>query len=397
MKNKKSVNIKELISIRMIPNILKSMEDANDENELKILEDLLIGSMISSIAIVVGILNVINVLSWEGTQYEALIAPLLLLVFGVLIDFISTHVKENRIRVHQMSWCMAAILGDLVYIFYAMLGSMVWGFVYLFMLISIIRLDRIMYRYITASSSVIAVSLLYWYEGSKMMDTIRGYRIQFAAYVVACIVGFLWSKMYAKRFKKSAAQYNEVVEQKLELEALNEEILHIAYHDALTGLPNRKSIIEKIDQLIWSTPDNKEKFAVVFIDLDGFKDVNDKMGHHLGDEYLKEVGRRLEKNMAPKDVAGRIGGDEFALIIPNVKGIEAVREYVDGLRQAIHETYYLDKNVVELSASIGITLYPDNGQNTYDLLKTADMAMYSVKNRGKNQVAFYTTDETDLI
>ncbi|GGY07201.1 EAL domain-containing protein [Paludibacterium paludis] len=172
-----------------------------------------------------------------------------------------------------------------------------------------------------------------------------------------------------------------------------EERLHfLANHDALTGLPNRTLFMERLQSAIDRASESGERLALLFIDLDRFKLVNDTLGHLAGDELLIMVAELLRERIPAHGTVARLSGDEFILLIENV---ESVRQ-VAGLAQSLTETMSSEKQVsgqnVFVSASIGISLYPDDGTMADILLGNADAAMYRAKERGKNTFQFYTTD-----
>ncbi|KUJ72314.1 bifunctional diguanylate cyclase/phosphodiesterase [Thiomicrospira sp. WB1] len=173
-----------------------------------------------------------------------------------------------------------------------------------------------------------------------------------------------------------------------------EELYYLAHHDALTGLANRSLFTDLLSQAIAENQRNHTAFAVLFIDLDHFKEINDSLGHARGDEVLKLVGKRLEKLSRDSDTIARLGGDEFAFLVRGLhlpSGAVVVAEKIlDDLRDGLvidEETYYL-------SASIGISLFPEDGDTPDLLLRNADAAMYHAKDSDRNTYAFYTHDLT---
>lgn len=178
----------------------------------------------------------------------------------------------------------------------------------------------------------------------------------------------------------------------------NEDKLnYLAFFDVLTELPNRKMIINRLDLLINLSTSQTMQFVTVFIDLDNFKRINDSMGHHSGDLLLLAVALRLKVLIHPDDMLGRLGGDEFALIIQRQLKEEEIFEYVESLRVALLAPFTIERTEVSISASIGISIYPQNGENSIELLKCADTAMYKSKDSGKNAVQFFSKDMKDEI
>jgi diguanylate cyclase (GGDEF)-like protein len=178
-----------------------------------------------------------------------------------------------------------------------------------------------------------------------------------------------------------------------ELRAAEQLQQYMASHDTLTGLPNRGSFIETLSGAL-EDPDC-ERLAVVFFDLDGFKAINDNLGHAMGDELLNDVAGRLRRTVGRSDSVARLGGDEFVAMLPVVQGPEAVREVTEKIRREIEKTYHVSGLECWVSCSIGIAMYPDDGSDPDELIKRADTAMYHAKSHGRNQVSFFQTTMTD--
>jgi diguanylate cyclase (GGDEF)-like protein len=168
----------------------------------------------------------------------------------------------------------------------------------------------------------------------------------------------------------------------------NQELTHLALHDMLTGLPNRTLLADRIQQAIQAVNERGGCFALMFIDLDGFKPVNDAFGHHMGDQLLREVGLRLREDLRSQDTLARIGGDEFVLLVQLTQPDDAMglAERQVGL---INRAFKVAEHELKISASIGIALFPGNGSNPQDLLMNADAAMYHAKGMGKNGYSFF--------
>jgi diguanylate cyclase (GGDEF)-like protein len=168
----------------------------------------------------------------------------------------------------------------------------------------------------------------------------------------------------------------------------------IATHDNLTGLPNRHSFYEHLQQILRSAEKNQNRFAVVFIDLDGFKPINDTLGHAAGDEVLRSVASRLKQCVRHDDVVARIGGDEFVIILLDIETtsmLSVVRKIID----MIAAPYTGIAKTVTLTSSVGIATYPDNGRTVDEMVAHADAAMYRSKRAGRN--CFSLNGETQTV
>jgi len=171
-----------------------------------------------------------------------------------------------------------------------------------------------------------------------------------------------------------------------------ERIRYQANYDALTGLPNRALFLDRLNQSIGAMKRGGKRLALMFIDLDGFKLVNDTLGHEVGDLLLKEASERLIECVRPGDTVARFGGDEFTVIVPDIDGPSTIPLIAQRLIDALNEPFHLKGHDSFVSGSVGITLYPDDGARATDLLRNADAAMYRAKEQGKATFHFYTTD-----
>ena len=171
-----------------------------------------------------------------------------------------------------------------------------------------------------------------------------------------------------------------------------ERMLHLAHHDALTGLPNRSMIAERLDLTIAQANRNGGTVLVAFIDLDGFKLVNDGLGHNAGDELLKVVAARMGGCLRAGDTVGRFGGDEFVVLLNEPRNSENAAPVLERVREAVLKSMTLNGQEVQVSCSIGVAVYPQDGADAETLLMHADAAMYRAKDLGKNNCQFYTSE-----
>jgi diguanylate cyclase (GGDEF)-like protein len=166
------------------------------------------------------------------------------------------------------------------------------------------------------------------------------------------------------------------------------ELSKRAEHDALTGLPNRLVFRDRLDQALAQASRDNDLVGLLFIDLDGFKPVNDRLGHDVGDLLLQQVAERLRQTIRHVDTVARLAGDEFTITLPSIASEQDAGMVAHKVLQAISEPYDLGAAVAQVTASIGVSIYPSDGADTDSLIKGADKAMYRAKNQGKNGVAF---------
>ncbi|MBD3222971.1 diguanylate cyclase, partial [bacterium] len=171
-----------------------------------------------------------------------------------------------------------------------------------------------------------------------------------------------------------------------------EEIRRIAYYDALTRLPNRAFFLEQLGRTIASSRRTGHRSALLFCDLDNFKDVNDTLGHDKGDLLLQAIAERLSGCIRKGDTLGRLGGDEFVLLLPRVESSRDAVMVARKIKEQLARPFDLDGHEVFTSPSIGIAFYPDDGDTVSSLLKHADMAMYAAKKKGRNRYQFFSED-----
>ncbi len=169
-----------------------------------------------------------------------------------------------------------------------------------------------------------------------------------------------------------------------------EELKYQAHHDALTGLANRVLFNDRLEQSIKKAKRLKKKVALFFIDLDHFKEINDSLGHQAGDEVLKETTKRLHSVIREEDSLARLGGDEFTLTIENIQKSQDAVSFANKILKVLAKPLSIEGHTLYVSSSIGISIYPDDGESLRDLLKCADSAMYKVKDEGRNNFQFYT-------
>ncbi|WP_114418366.1 EAL domain-containing protein [Marinospirillum perlucidum] len=182
-----------------------------------------------------------------------------------------------------------------------------------------------------------------------------------------------------------AAIFSDITDRKHK----EERIHSLAYYDELTGLANRRLLIDRLELSLGAAKRHKHKMGILFLDLDLFKRINDTLGHQAGDEVLKEVARRLEANINEGDSVARLGGDEFTILVPEVETLHELEAEASRLIAAVTEPLTVLENSLVVSTSIGISIYPDDGDTAENLLKHADTAMYRAKDSGRNNYCFY--------
>jgi diguanylate cyclase (GGDEF)-like protein/PAS domain S-box-containing protein len=196
----------------------------------------------------------------------------------------------------------------------------------------------------------------------------------------------------AGQFVRRAGIVQDVTERK-EQEA---RIEHLAYHDALTGLPNRAMLMDRLTQALAQAQRRQVEAAVVFIDLDRFKLVNDSLGHGAGDALLQEVARRVRGALREDDTVARVGGDEFQVVLPQITGPTDAAHVAEKVMAVLGVPFMLEGQELHVTASLGLSLYPRDGTSGELLLKYADMALYAAKGEGRNAYRFFSPEMNAL-
>lgn len=184
-------------------------------------------------------------------------------------------------------------------------------------------------------------------------------------------------------------RYVSVFHDITELRRKDEHIRHMAFHDALTGLPNRTLLLERLEHGVVRCLRERGRLSVTYIDLDRFKNINDGLGHNVGDLLLQEVARRLKQRVRELDTVARLGGDEFVVLMEDLKEPEHCANLAQELITEISKPMELQGHSVEIGASMGMAFFPEDGDDPLELMKRADMAMYAAKDAGRNTYRFF--------
>lgn len=175
-----------------------------------------------------------------------------------------------------------------------------------------------------------------------------------------------------------------------------EKIAYLAHYDLITDLPNRTLFYDRLEHAIAQARRYKQRVAVLFLDLDGFKKINDNFGHQVGDGLLKGVATRLNENTRSMDTVARVGGDEFIFILNDIEHIDNAATVAKKVVEALAQPFIIQKNICQIGGSIGIAIFPEDSVNAETLVKQADEAMYLAKNGGKNNFQFYSANKRPI-
>jgi diguanylate cyclase (GGDEF)-like protein len=203
----------------------------------------------------------------------------------------------------------------------------------------------------------------------------------------------VWAQLTASVVRGAAgaplymvAQIEDITDRK----RIREQVHQLAFHDTLTSLPNRRLLLDRFNQALVQAKRFKRSLAVMYLDIDDFKRVNDTLGHDIGDELLKVVADRLLSCVRSMDAVCRQGGDEFIIVLSEIKLPHDAEVVADKIIRTINEPVYIQGYDLQITTSIGIAIFPVNGtDDANELMKKADMAMYEAKSKGKNGFKFY--------
>lgn len=202
----------------------------------------------------------------------------------------------------------------------------------------------------------------------------------------------VWTEVSTSEIRNAAGEFVGILGVTRDISArkrAEEKIHHLALHDPLTGLPNRTLLDDRLQQTIRLTEREKSHFALLFIDLDRFKPVNDQFGHATGDLLLQEVARRMQTCLRASDTLARIGGDEFVVLLPGVSDADHALAIAEKIRASLDRPFLISDHELLIAACIGTALYPEHGRDPIELARNADQAMYCAKQSGRNAVVLY--------
>ena len=215
--------------------------------------------------------------------------------------------------------------------------------------------------------------------------------------IIVPLTTMLTAAILAHYIKDLNARVDFSLRQQDELKQNAIELNRLAYYDQLTGMLNRESVIQELNSLSTMAKDHAAPFALVFIDMDNFKDINDTMGHHIGDELLQIVSKQFMSIKHPDDILGRLGGDEFALLIKRPLSEKEIYQAVSKYRDILASVTVVGQKTLSVSASFGVALLPKDTDDFMELITYADTAMYRAKVDGKNRIQFFNREMKETL
>lgn len=403
---------------KTIPGIIKIINESNDIDTIIAMENY-IGCYYAGPLVFIGIFfnyYIFYILMHFELRYVMKDCVSLLILS--LCFIITPYLKlKTKIITHWVSLLFSVLLIYLTVRFYRFMGPTIWTIAFIEIILASARITKTMLNYVAGTTFFIGMYFSIVLSKTPYEFGPLYYILQVILFVLLFIIVLAIHLINHSHYKRINQMYITEVSQREELESMYKEIAttheelqyqynelnvknkqlkineyrlyHQAHFDIITGLPNRKNIMDKIDYLLNISKNTKMFFYVVFIDLDSFKKINDSMGHHIGDFFIKYASQRLNSSIHKDDFLGRIGGDEFALIINRNLDEKEAYEYIEGIRMNFLKPFIVENNEIRSSASFGIVLFPRDGIEQIELMKNADTAMYKAKELGKNNIQFF--------
>jgi len=381
----------------MLENILSSgYTFQEDEYELKTKYVLLNGMLLllSTALLVVGTFRMLTGYYTQGFIDYAVIL--------VALIFILALRRSQKGQYKALSYLIAVTAsGVVIFSYYANSGNININAWFTALVIPIFFM--LGYRVAMAMSILFMIAIMLFSLDLKYTDTLNllfGYVPLFLSIVFLNIYELRFQQ-FAKLLTDANCNLEKKVQEKtlertLVLEKQKNELHHQANHDYLTGLPNRVQFQHKVQTVTTQSDLEHHSVAILFIDLDNFKDINDSYGHDVGDKVINITASRIKSAIREEDFLARFGGDEFVILIQNFKDKKELERIASQIITSISKHIVIERKTMFIACSIGISLYPDDTVSYQDFIKYADTAMYKAKERGRNCYQFYSTDMTEL-
>jgi diguanylate cyclase (GGDEF)-like protein len=412
--------------LRTVVDVLKAINDSVDTQEVKRLENILVYMLLLP---VIGLCSLISfIVSFFVIEYSFTISLINFgfFIFSGLVIHLIIKLKLNvNLTTHLLSiWISVWLLFTTVFYFqYAGPSIQPLGFVLI--LLTLFRITITMLLYVSAGTIIMGIWLWIQYNRTNFYMDHAYFTSHFLFYTILFVITTIVYRINSNRFRGIQDKLLTITKKNIEMEILNrnldanteillqqnkdietsnillkknEELLNqLAYFDDLTKLPNRKMLLDRLNLLIHQSGDNPIPFYLIFLDLDNFKIINDTMGHRSGDMLLQEIVSVLKSVLHPEDTLGRIGGDEFTILIHRNLPEDKILSYANNIRLKLASPVLVDHVEIHSSASFGIAMFPKDGTEVVELMKCADMAMYKAKEIGRNTVRFFESCMRDEI
>jgi diguanylate cyclase (GGDEF)-like protein len=321
--------------------------------------------------IIGGIVNFLSNYLFDEYEPIVLYFSIIILITGIVLIFLPLKKFTIKGITVFLTSVMCLIIPMLTFLYIEYSSITIWAFPFIFIIISLLFPSRM--PLLLIGTTTIFTQIAVWIIKPDNTINIIGtdYFARIGILLIGIIIATFVSNIYRARLEENIQQLNEIET--------------LAFHDHLTKLPNKYLFLEQLTHAISLSERKKQSLAIFFLDLDDFKSVNDAMGHSIGDKLLISVANRLTTQIRDCDICARAGGDEFLITFENINNIEAVNLIAKKINLLFNEPFELEKKSYYISAAIGISIYPTDGINAEELIKSADIAMYEAKKLGKNR------------
>lgn len=308
--------------------------------------------------------------------YSVLVFSFSMIFIGLMARWIVSLKLNEKITTHLLGLICFVTIPFIILKFEAIGGGSIWPVCFVFITGTLIFTNRTLFLY--TSLSAFLTQFLLWVQVPEITIVLNAssYITRIGLVVIIICIGFVVNKIYINKLAENRIYINTIEQ--------------LAYYDHLTGLPNRLLLANQLDQAICQARTQGTLLAVLFLDLDAFKIINDTMGHEVGDQLLIEISNQLLDKLYISDTVCRYGGDEFIILINHLHNAGDIHRIAEKILEVFGEPFILNEHASYITASLGVALFPNDGDNIDLLIKNADMAMYKAKARGRNQYEICT-------
>ncbi len=400
-----------------IETIIKNLSNSFKIEDISTYEHQLMTTIIGPILLFVAFINIFLGIYWQLDLWKIAVMFVVFIIGGIGVLHTQRLPYKSRKKVHVTSLIYLVCMIATFVSYYERLSVLMWFILVILSVVGILSYDKTMLYYSLAGYPIFFLLSVFAFPLNTIVID-ANFNIALIIMIgLVMLISVFSNSLYREVLGRKLQQYNDIIRRNNEIVVLNSKLMsseealkaqnevlaqyndelsaaqkrleHLAYNDTLTGLPNRKMFHEQLNLLLEMERDLGGSAAVIFIDLDDFKKVNDSMGHSAGDTLLIMVTERLKTVVHPRDLLGRLGGDELVLIVRRTISNEQLLTYVQGLRDVLQKPFLLEKKSTRVTASFGIAVWPGDGTGAEELLKAADTAMYKAKYKGKNEIQFY--------
>ena len=382
-----------------VPAIFRALDTADDENQILKFDNMLVCMFVSPVMIFCAVINfILRYFVYHHDLITTLAENAVFLAFGIFYEIILR--TDGKMRERSKAHLIGAVFGVAFFFaairFYDLMGPAIWLFGVIPIMLSMMQSTRMLWTY--TGVSMFASWCYITFVSAAIYDYgAYYYAMQFFFFAVLFLVSLAVYRINGNRIKRITGRLNEASEKAEERKRSEETHKQLALYDQLTGLPNRILFFDRLKRALLHADRRGAKIYVLFVDIDLFKMINDTLGHTMGDMLLKKIGDRLTNTVRKSDLVARIGGDEFLIMLQDIESIQDVLSIMKEILLKISDPFIIEQHRMRVSCSIGISKFPDDGEDVEALVKCADLAMYKAKEEGKNRFSFYSQRLTQIV